>query len=92
VSYASREKKRKHKRIEKKARRSRSAETARRWFLIVAKKPGRCSICRTGFGRGAQVVYRHEGREVRCERCAALLEDSKGYRASLRWEKQRRPR
>jgi len=92
VSYESRAKKRRHKRIERQAKRA--PETARRWFLTLAKKPGRFDCCGDRFERGAEIVFRFEPREVRCQRCA----DREGvrYRASLRWEwaraKQRQTR
>jgi hypothetical protein len=85
-----RQKKRRHKRIEAKARQRRSPESARRWFLTLAKKPGRFTCCGAGFERGAAIVYRHEPRETRCLRCAERLEDSKGYRPSIRWERKQR--
>jgi hypothetical protein len=86
VSYQSRAKKRKYKRIER--QRKRAPETAGRWFLTLAKKPGRFGCCGDRFERGAEIVYRHEPREVRCQRCA----DREGvkYRLSLRWERSRR--
>jgi ribosomal protein S27E len=90
MSFQSREKKRRHKAAAKSAKHNRSSETARRWFLTLARKPGQCATCPVRFGRGAEIVYRHEPREVRCIRCATRLEDSKGYRPSLRWEKARR--
>jgi hypothetical protein len=90
MSYQAREKKRRHKRIEAKARHRRSPESAKRWFLTLAKKPGKFSCCGAGFQRGAEIVYQHEPREVRCVRCADRRDDSKGYRPSLRWERARR--
>jgi len=90
MSYESRQKKRRHKRIEAKGRRRRSPESARRWFLTLAKKPGRFACCGAGFDRGAEIVYRHEPRETRCVRCAERLEDSKGFRPSIRWERKQR--
>lgn len=85
VSYESRKKKRAYKRAE--ARSRRSPETARRWFLTVAKKPGRFACCGRRFDRGAEVVYRHEPREVRCMRCADRDPDVR-YQASMRWERK----
>ena len=70
VSFKSREKKRRYKAAVKKSKRAHAPETARRWFLTLAKKPGRFDCCGDRFGRGAEVVYRHEPREVRCVRCA----------------------
>jgi hypothetical protein len=87
VSYQSRVKKRRHKRVVAKARRRRNAETAARWFLIVAKRPGRCSVCRSEFDRGAEIVYCRVGREVRCLRCGEREPDSRGFRLSLNWER-----
>jgi hypothetical protein len=87
MGYASRQKKRKYKRIERKQRR-RTPETAARWFLIIAKKPGQCGCCeKIRFERGAEIVYRHEPRAIFCLRCA----DREGirYRPSLRWERSR---
>jgi hypothetical protein len=86
MSYESRVKKRRHKRVE--GQRRRAPETAGRWFLTLAKKPGRFGCCGDRFERGAEIVYRHEPREVRCMRCA----DRGGvkYRPSLRWERKQR--
>jgi hypothetical protein len=90
VSFQSRQKKRRYKRIEAKSRQARRApETARRWFLTLAKKPGRCSRCGDGFERGAEIVYRHEPREVRCLRCAGRDPEIR-FRPSIRWERARR--
>jgi hypothetical protein len=87
MSFESRRKKRRHKRIEAKARQRRSPESARRWFLTLAKQPGKFSCCGGVFERGAEIVYRHKPREVRCVRCADCDPESKGYRPSLRWER-----
>jgi hypothetical protein len=86
VSYESRQKKRKYKRVER--RRRWAPETARRWFLTVAKKPGRFDCCGDRFDRGAELVFRFEPRAVHCVRCA----DRAGtkYRPSLRWERAKR--
>jgi hypothetical protein len=90
MSYQSRVKKRRYKRVEANAKRKRTLESASRWFLTLAKKPGRYSCCGRRFERGGELVYRHEPREVRCVGCAERLEDSKGYRPSVRWERARR--
>jgi hypothetical protein len=90
MSYESRQKKRRYKRIEAKGRQRGSLESARRWFLTLAKKPGRFACCGAGFDRGAEIVYRHEPHETRCVRCAERLEDSKGFRPSIRWERAKR--
>jgi hypothetical protein len=92
VSFQSRQKKRRYKRIEARSRPKRTPETAQRWFLTVAKNPGRYMCCGERFERGAELVYRAQPREVRCVRCASRLEDSKGYRPSLRWERARAKR
>ena len=55
-----------------------------------AESPGACACCGDRLAAGAEVVYRHEPRETRCLRCGARLEDSKGYRPSLRWERKQR--
>jgi hypothetical protein len=90
MSYESRVKKRRYKRIEAKAKQRRTPESSRRWFLTLAKKPGRFGCCGDSFERGAEIVYRHEPRTVRCVRCADGLEDSKGATPSLRWERAKR--
>ena len=90
VSFQSREKKRRYKAAVKKSKRTHSAETARRWFLTIARKPGVGATCGDRLAGGAEVVYRHEPRETRCVRCASRLEDSKGFRASMRWERAKR--
>jgi ribosomal protein S27E len=87
VSYESRRKKRRYKRIEAEAKRRRTPESARRWFLTLAKKPGRFSCCGDCFDRGGEIVYRHESKEIRCVRCASGEPDSKGFRLSIRWER-----
>jgi hypothetical protein len=90
MSYESRQKRRRHKRIEAKARQRRSPESAKRWFLTLAKQSGRFGCCGRRFERGAEIVYRHEPREVRCARCADRDPESSGYRPSLRWERKQR--
>jgi hypothetical protein len=90
VSFQSREKKRRYKAAEASARRNRTSETASRWFLTLAKKPGRYMCCGGSFDRGAEIVFRHEPRAIRCVRCAERLEDSKDYRLSFRWERAQR--
>jgi hypothetical protein len=90
VSYQSRVKKRRYKAATKKAKRNRTSETARRWFLTLASKPGLCGACPARFDRGAEIVYRHEPREIRCVRCGERAPDSKGCRPSLRWEAMQR--
>jgi hypothetical protein len=89
LSYESRRKKRAYKRTEAKAKKNRTSQTGSRWFLIVAKHPGRCSVCRVGFGRGDDVVYRHDGQLVRCVGCGSSSDDSRAFRPSLRWERAR---
>jgi hypothetical protein len=87
VSYQSRQKKRRFKRLERSQRRA--SETARRWFLTLAKKPGRFDCCGDRFERGAEIVYRHEPREVRRQRCPDRDPEC-SYQLSLRWERSRR--
>jgi hypothetical protein len=86
MSYESRKKKRRHKRFEQKRRRA--PETAKRWFLTLAKKPGRFDCCGDGFERGAEIVFRFEPSSVHCQRCADR--DGLRYRPSLRWERANR--
>jgi hypothetical protein len=78
MSYQSRQKKRRHKRAEAKARKRRTPDTARRWYLTVAKRPGRFDCCRRMFVRGDAIVFRYEPRTVRCLRCAERDPESKG--------------
>lgn len=89
MSFQSRQKKRRYKAAVARSKR-RSPETAKRWFLTIARKPGRCAVRGDRLAGGAEVVYRHEPRETRCVRCASRLEDSKGYRPSIRWEREQR--
>lgn len=60
LSFKSREKRRRSRLENKlavtKARSNRSTETAGRWFLTLAQKPGRYSCCGTRFARGAEIV------------------------------------
>jgi hypothetical protein len=88
MSYESRQKKRRHKRIEAKARR-RSPQSANQWFLTVAKQAGKFTCCGGGFERGAEIVYRHEPKELRCLRCADRDPEC-SYRPSIRWERKKR--
>ena len=90
MSFQSREKKRKYKATVAKSKRRHSSETARRWFLTISRKAGACACCDDRLASGAEVVYRHERRETRCLRCANRLENSKGYRPSIRWERKQR--
>jgi ribosomal protein S27E len=90
MSFQSREKKRKHKAAVAKSKRRHSSETAKRWFLTISRKAGACAVCGDKLPARAEVVYRHEPREVRCVRCASRLEDSSGFRPSIRWERKQR--
>ena len=90
MSFQSREKKRKYKAAVSKSKRRHSSGTVRRWFLTISRKAGACACCGDRLAAGAEVVYRHEPRETRCLRCAGRLEDSKGYRPSIRWERKQR--
>jgi hypothetical protein len=90
MSFESRQKKRRHKRVEAKARQRRSPESAGRWFLTLAKQPGKFGCCGDRFECGAEIVYRHEPREVRCVSCAERDPESQGYRPSIRWERKQR--
>jgi hypothetical protein len=88
MSYESRQRRRRYKRVERKAKRT--GDTARRWFLTIAKRPGRFDCCRRTFARGDAIVYRHEPKAIRCLRCAELDPESKGYRTSIRYDIARR--
>jgi len=90
VSYQSRDKKRRYKAATKKAKKKafRSSDTAKRWFLTIARKDCCCACCSVVLRRGRDIVYRHEPKEIRCLRCAERNADSKGYRTSLRWVQQ----
>jgi ribosomal protein S27E len=87
VSFQSRQKRRRYKQAVERSKRQHSDETAGRWFLTLARKQTKCSHCGDVLRVSAEMVYRHEPRETRCVRCASRLEDSKGYRPSLRWER-----
>jgi hypothetical protein len=90
VSYQSRVKKRRYKRVAAKVRRSRSAESAGRWFLTLAKRPGKFSCCGRRFERGGEIVFRKQPHTIRSVRCADPDPESKGYRTSLRYDKAKR--
>jgi hypothetical protein len=90
VSFQSRQKKRRYKRAIATSKKRHADDTARRWFLTLARKDGRCARCGRQLRRNGELVYRHEPRETRCLRCASLFEDSKGFRPSLRWERAQR--
>jgi hypothetical protein len=90
VSFQSREKKRRHKAALTKVKTKRTRETAKRWFLTLARRPGRYLCCGHRFDRGDEIVFRFEPRGIRCVRCAGKHEDSAGYRPSLRWDKAQR--
>jgi hypothetical protein len=92
LSFKSREKRRRHKLANQLAtagaRKNRTGETASRWFLTLARKPGKFACCGDHFDRGAEIIYRHEPREVRCLRCADR--ERVPYRPSIRWERANR--
>lgn len=67
-----------------------TGDTARGGFLTVAKRPGRFDCCRRTFARGDAIVFRYEPRAVRCQRCAELDPESKGYGTSIRYDNARR--
>jgi hypothetical protein len=90
VSCQSWVKRRKYKRFEAKAERGRAPESARRWLLTLAKTPGRYDCCGGHFDRGAEIVYRHLPREVRCLGCARRAPESKGFRTALRYDRANR--
>jgi hypothetical protein len=56
----------------------------------AGEEAGQVLVLRERFERGAEIVYRHEPREVRCVRCAERDPESKGYRPSIRWERKHR--
>jgi hypothetical protein len=89
MSYESRQKKRKYKRIEAKAKKRRTPESARRWFLTLAKTPGKFDCCGKRFERGGEIVFRYEPRSVRCVACASRDPESNGFTPSIRWERAR---
>jgi hypothetical protein len=60
-----------------------------KWWLTPLRSTACCARCAVVIREGRDAVYRHEPREVRCIRCADGLEDSKGYRPSLQWERKR---
>ena len=88
MSYESRRKKRRYKRLERSQRRA--PETARRWFLTLAKKPGRFACCGDRFDRGAELVYRHEPMTTLCVRCASDDPEARRARPPPRWERAKR--
>jgi hypothetical protein len=94
LSFKSREKRRRRKlegRIAvSKARANRTGETARRWFLTLARKPGRFDCCGDRFERGGELVYRHEPRSTLCVRCASKHPEASKARPSIRWERAHR--
>jgi hypothetical protein len=89
MSYESRKKKRAYKKIEARARSRRTEETARRFFLTLAKKPGKFGCCGKRFERGGEIVFRYEPRSVRCVECASKDPESNGFTPSIRWERAR---
>jgi hypothetical protein len=90
MSYQSRQKRRRHKRMEQRAKRARSSGAAARWFLTIAKRPGRFDCCRRTFARGDAIVFRYEPSAIRCQRCAERDPESKGFRTSIRYDNARR--
>jgi hypothetical protein len=47
------------------------------WRTITAKRPGRCDLCGTQFGRGARIRYEPATRRVRClGKCQTLVTNS----------------
>lgn len=89
MSFQSREKKRRYKAAVSKSKRRHAPETAKRWFLTLARKDVQCACCNQLVRRKGEIVYRHEPREVRCLRCADRDPDCR-YRPSIRWERARR--
>jgi hypothetical protein len=89
MSYESRKRKRANKRIEARARSKRTEETARRWFLTIAKAAGRFGCCGRRFDRGDEIVFRYQPKTVRCVACASRDPESKGFTPSIRWERAR---
>lgn len=67
-----------------------SGSSADRWWLTPLASTGCCARCGLVIREGGAGVYRHTPREVRCVPCAERREDSKGYRPSLKWERERR--
>jgi hypothetical protein len=92
VGFKQRERKRRRKAAQNAAHRSarESGSSAEKWWLTLATRKCCCARCGTVLGEGVEIAYRHAPGEVRCVRCAGRLEDSRGWRPALRWERSRR--
>jgi DNA-directed RNA polymerase subunit RPC12/RpoP len=91
LGFKQRERKRKAKAAQEFAQRSarRSGVSAASCWLTLAREKAACARCGRLIQVGGDLVYRHEPRELRCMDCGVRLEDSKGYRTSLRWSRER---
>lgn len=91
MGFKQRERKRKAKAAQGLAQQSarRSGVSADSWWLTIARVKAACARCGGLIQVGSDLVYRHEPRELRCMDCGARLKDSKGYRTSLRWSRER---
>jgi hypothetical protein len=91
VGFKQRERKRKQKAAAKiaQARSRQSGTSTSNWWLTPLTSTASCARCGTVVRADSDGVYRHVPREVRCVPCAEKLKDSKGYRPSLRWGKNR---
>jgi hypothetical protein len=93
MGYKQRERKRRKRAAQARARAGAhklGASRSRWWWLTPLRSTACCARCAVVIREGGDAVYRHEPREVRCVRCADRLDDSRGYRTSLRWEEAQR--
>jgi hypothetical protein len=94
VGFKQRERKRRRKAATSsaQAKARESGSSAGKWWLTPLRSTACCARCATVIREGHDAVYRYKPREVRCLPCAERDPDSKGYRPSLAWERQRRAR
>ena len=89
VSHNTRKRKREQAAARKAARKARTDETARRYFLTVVKRDGSCDRCAGRLPRGGEMVYRLKPRLVYCVLCAEALRIAPT--PSMRWEQSAPP-
>jgi len=71
------------------ARSRTSGSSASKWWRTLLRSTACCARCGLVIREGGEAIYRHVPREIRCVSCGGMLEDSKGWRPSVAWERRR---